>query len=74
MCSNHNLELVRMIGADHVIDYYQVDFTQKDECYDLIFDIVANRSISDNLKGLTPERRYVAGAFNPSSFFSEGCC
>jgi NADPH:quinone reductase-like Zn-dependent oxidoreductase len=46
VCSTRNLELVRSIGADHVIDYTSEDFTQKDQRYDLIFDTVGNLSIS----------------------------
>lgn len=47
VCSTRNVELVRSIGADHVIDYTQEDFTQGEERYDLILDNVGNRSLSD---------------------------
>ena len=43
VCSTENLEMVRSIGADYVIDYKQEDFTQGEKRYDLILDIVANR-------------------------------
>jgi NADPH:quinone reductase-like Zn-dependent oxidoreductase len=69
VCSTRNLDLVRSIGADHVIDYTQEDFTQKEERYDLILDIVANRSISDYVRVLSPEGSYVGVAFNPSALF-----
>lgn len=69
VCSTRNVDLVRSIGADHVIDYTQQDFTQNGHRYDLIFDIAANRSVSDNLRGLSPTGIYVACAFNPSSLF-----
>ena len=69
VCSTKNLDLVRSIGADQVIDYTQKDFTQGEQQYDLIFDIVANRSISDYLRALGPKGNYVACAFNPSSLF-----
>ena len=72
VCSAQNLELVRSIGADHVIDYHQEDFTQSEERYDLIFDIVANRSTSDYMRVLTPTGKYVACAFNPSTLFFGG--
>jgi NADPH:quinone reductase-like Zn-dependent oxidoreductase len=64
VCSTRNLDLVRSLGADHVIDYTQEDFTQKEVRYDLILDIVANRSVSDYKRALNPEGRYVAVAFN----------
>ena len=64
VCSTRNLDLVRSLGADHVIDYTREDFTQKEERYDLILDIVANRSVSDYKRALKPEGSYVAVAFN----------
>jgi NADPH:quinone reductase-like Zn-dependent oxidoreductase len=69
VCSTKNLDMVRSIGADHVIDYTQEDFTQKEQRYDLILDIVANRSMSDYMRALNPKGKYVAVAFNPSSLF-----
>ncbi len=72
VCSTRNLEMVRSLGADHVIDYTQEDFTQNEGRYDRIIDIVANRSMSDYMRALSPEGRYVAVAFNPSSMFARG--
>jgi NADPH:quinone reductase-like Zn-dependent oxidoreductase len=69
VCSTKKMELVRSLGADHVIDYTQEDFTQKEQRYDLILDIVANRSVSDYSRALTPKGTYVAVAFNPSALF-----
>jgi NADPH:quinone reductase-like Zn-dependent oxidoreductase len=69
VCSGRNLDLVRSIGADEVIDYAQKDFTQNGERYDLIFDIVANRSVSDYTRALKPGGSYVACAFNPTALF-----
>jgi NADPH:quinone reductase-like Zn-dependent oxidoreductase len=69
VCSTQNLDMVRSIGADHVIDYTQEDFTQNEGRYDLIFDIVANRSVSDYMRALNPKGNYVACAFNPTSLF-----
>jgi NADPH:quinone reductase-like Zn-dependent oxidoreductase len=46
--------MVRSIGADYVIDYTQEDFTQTSQGYDLIFDAVGNRSVSDYKRALNP--------------------
>jgi NADPH:quinone reductase-like Zn-dependent oxidoreductase len=54
VCSTRNLDMVRSIGADHVIDYTQQDFTQTGQRYDLIFDAVGNRSVSDYKRALSP--------------------
>jgi NADPH:quinone reductase-like Zn-dependent oxidoreductase len=54
VCSTRNLDMVRSIGADHVIDYTKEDFTQNGQRYDLIFDAVGNRSVSDYQRALSP--------------------
>jgi len=54
VCSTGNVDLVRSIGADQVIDYTQEDFTQRAWQYDVIFDSVENRSLSDCRRALTP--------------------
>src|SRR5215212_168923 len=54
VCSTRNLDMVRSIGADHVIDYTQADFTQTGQRYDLIFDAVGNRSVSEYKRALSP--------------------
>ena len=54
VCSTRNMDMVRSIGADHVIDYTQKDFTQNGQSYDFILDIVANHSLSDTRRALTP--------------------
>jgi len=53
------LEMVRSLGADHVIDYTQEDFTQSGLRYDLIFDIPGNHPFADCRRVLTPDGKYV---------------
>lgn len=59
VCSTRNLELVKSLGADHVIDYTKDDFTKGTERYDVILDNVGNRSLSDCKAILTPNGKYV---------------
>jgi NADPH:quinone reductase-like Zn-dependent oxidoreductase len=60
VCSARNVELVRSIGADHVIDYTQEDFTRGDQRYDLMFDLVGNRTLSECRRVLSPKGVYVS--------------
>jgi NADPH:quinone reductase-like Zn-dependent oxidoreductase len=55
VCSTRNLDMVRSIGADHVIDYTQEDFTRNGQQYDLIYCAVGNRSVSDYQRALKPQ-------------------
>jgi NADPH:quinone reductase-like Zn-dependent oxidoreductase len=59
VCSTKNLEMVRSIGADHVIDYKVEDFTQDGQQYDLILAVNGYHPISDYLHALRPEGTYV---------------
>ncbi len=63
VCSTRNLDLVRSIGADHVIDYTQADFTKNGQHYDLIYDAVGNRSVSDYKRALNPNGTCVIAGF-----------
>ncbi len=66
VCSTRNLDLVRSIGADRVIDYTREDFTQKGAYYDLIFDAVGKRSFSDCKRALSPKGIYVTTNYSPT--------
>src|SRR6266498_1889657 len=59
VCSTRNLDLVRSIGADEVIDYTQNDFTTSNQRYDLILDCVGNHSFSACRRVLNPDGRFV---------------
>jgi NADPH:quinone reductase-like Zn-dependent oxidoreductase len=60
VCSTRNVEMVRSIGADHVVDYTREDFTEGREHYDLILDCVGNHSLSACGRVLGPKGIYVA--------------
>jgi NADPH:quinone reductase-like Zn-dependent oxidoreductase len=59
VCSTRNVEMVRSIGADHVIDYTREDFTSSGQHYDFILDLVSNHSFSEHKHALTPNGIYI---------------
>jgi NADPH:quinone reductase-like Zn-dependent oxidoreductase len=59
VCSTRNFEMVRSLGADHVIDYTREDFTRNGQQYDLILAVNGYHPISDYLRALDPEGAYV---------------
>jgi len=63
VCSTKNVELVRSLGADRVMDYTREDFTQDSQRYDLLLDNVGNRTLSDMKRVLKPNGKCImAGA------------
>jgi NADPH:quinone reductase-like Zn-dependent oxidoreductase len=63
VCSTRNLDMVRSIGADHVIDYTREDFTKNGQQYDLIYCAVGNRTITDYKRALKPQGVCVIAGF-----------
>jgi len=54
VCSTRNVDLVRSLGADHVIDYTKEDYTKGDQRYDVIYDLVNNHSFAERRRVLKP--------------------
>jgi NADPH:quinone reductase-like Zn-dependent oxidoreductase len=57
--STEKLEMLRSIGADHVVDYTREDFTKRGETYDVIFDVIGKSPFSRSVRSLTPNGRYL---------------
>src|SRR5881275_3226061 len=75
VCSTRNVELVQSLGADHAIDYTKEDFTKGDQKYDVILDNVANHSLSEYRRLLTPNGKYVligGGGVNEGRWLGPG--
>ena len=74
VCSTRNVEMVRSIGADHVIDYTREDFTHMDRRYDFVLDNVANHSLSELRGALAPTGTLVpnGGGFDNRWFAGGG--
>ena len=59
VCSTRNVDLVRSLGADHVIDYTKEDFTKSGQRYDVILDNVGNQPLLSFRRALSPKGKYV---------------
>jgi NADPH:quinone reductase-like Zn-dependent oxidoreductase len=68
VCSTRNVEMVRALGADHVLDYTREDFTRGPERDDVIFDTVGNRSFSDYARVLKPQGTYIVAGGPPGDW------
>jgi NADPH:quinone reductase-like Zn-dependent oxidoreductase len=71
VCSTGNVEMVRSLGADHVVDYKKEDFTASGERYDLIFDAVGKIARSDCAAALAPDGAFVTVAKGVTSGSAE---
>ncbi len=69
VCSTSKMDMVRSLGADHVIDYTQEDFTKTGQRYDLILAANGNRSIFDYQRALSPEGIYVTTGGSMTQLF-----
>jgi len=67
VCSTRNVELIRSLGADHVIDYTVEDFARSGRRYDVVLDLVGNRSLADFRRALTPAGTLVLSGGGMSS-------
>src|SRR5438874_2397710 len=71
VCSTHNVDLVKSIGADHVIIYSKEDFTRTDQRYDMIYDLVGNHSFSERRQILTTNGICVLAGIGGAGFHPE---
>ncbi len=65
VCSTRHVDKVRSLGADRVIDYTREDFARGSERYDVMLDLVGNRSLADCRAVLKPEGVFVSSAGSP---------
>ena len=66
VCSATNADLVKSLGADHVLDYREEDFTSRVGEYDIIFDAVRKSTFAESKNALTPKGIYVTTEYGPS--------
>jgi NADPH:quinone reductase-like Zn-dependent oxidoreductase len=69
VCSAANADWLRGLGAHHVVDYAKTDFTQADERYDVILDMIGDRTIPECRRALTPGGTYISGAGKGGDWF-----
>ncbi|MDO0938617.1 NAD(P)-dependent alcohol dehydrogenase [Streptomyces sp. DG2A-72] len=72
VCRTRNVDMVRSLGADHVVDYSQEDFTRSGRRYDVVLDLVGNKSLSEFRSVLTPTGTLVlsgGGTYDGGTFF-----
>ncbi len=72
VCSTTNLEMMKSLGADKVIDYTKEDFTKSGETYDIIFDTVGKSSFSGSIRSLKQKGTYLLGAVWKLSTYVRG--
>lgn len=69
VCATPRMQMVKALGADHVIDYTKEDFTQNGETYDLIFDVLGKASFARCKNSLTPNGRLLYASFKMRQVF-----
>jgi NADPH:quinone reductase-like Zn-dependent oxidoreductase len=69
VCSTRNIDVVRSLGANHIIDYTQLDFAKNGERYDLILSTAGYRSIFDYRRALSPEGIYVSAGGSSAQIY-----
>lgn len=74
VCSSRNLELVRGLGVDHVLNYEEGDFVASGATYDVVFDCVGNRSLADSKAALAPKGVFVSVTTNAGKLVSSTVC
>ena len=67
VCSTSNLEMVKRLGADKVIDYAKTDFSELDEKFDAVFDTVGKAGIAKSIKAIKPNGRYLHAVTTPGT-------
>jgi len=67
VCTQANAELVKKLGADHVIDYQKTDFTKQKEIYEIVFDTVGTASFFSTRSVLEPRGKYVSTLVSPAN-------